>query len=359
MKRKHNFSAGPSVLPVEVLEELQKNIVDYEENGYSLIEASHRGNVYEAVHDKAIELVKELMGVPEGYSIIFIGGGATMQFGMIPMNFMLADKQACYVDSGAWAKKAVEDAQKIGKTEVVFSGKEKNYTCLPEEVKLSKNAAYLHITSNETIGGVQWKEWPDTGDVPLIVDMSSDILSRPVPVERFACIYAGVQKNMGPAGATLVIIRDDLLARCPDTLPAYLNYKTHTETKALYNTPPVFSIWGVKLVLEWVRREGGAAAMERRAGKKASILYSVIDESGGFFRCPVETEVRSHMNVVFRLPNEDLESKFINQAKNEGMLGLKGHRSVGGCRASIYNAMPQESVEELGAFMKDFMRVHG
>ncbi len=361
MNRKLNFYAGPSTLPVEVLEEMKKHIDDYHGNGYSIIEASHRGKVYDKLHKEAVSLLKELMGIPENYSVLFLGGGATLQFAMVPYNLLLKGKTADIVDSGAWASKAIKDAKKIGSVKIVFDGSADNYSSLPDPASLkpSSDSAYLHITSNETIGGLQWKDWPETGDVPLVADMSSDILSRPVPTEKFGLIYAGAQKNLGPAGATIVIVRDDLIERAPAELPAYLSYKTHADKEGLYNTPPVFSIWGIKLVLEWVKRMGGAEAMAKRAEKKSGMLYDAIEGSGGFYRCPVDAKNRSTMNVVFRLPSEELEKKFISEAEAAGMLGLKGHRSVGGCRASIYNSLPEEMVASLVDFMKEFARKNG
>ncbi len=354
--RKLNFSAGPCILPMDVLEEIRDNIVDYRGNGISLIEASHRHKYYDDVHNEAIGLLKELLGVPDNYSVLFLGGGATLTFAMIPMNFLPEGKTADFVLSGAWAKKAWDDASKLGKTNMVFDGKDNGYTSLPDplSLKLSDDSAYLHITSNETIGGLQWKGWPETGNVPLICDMSSDIMSRKIPVEKFAMIYGGVQKNLGPAGAAFMIIRDDLLERSPDSLPAYLNFKLHASKNAMYNTPPVFSIWAVKLFLEWVKKNGGVAEMERRAAEKSDLLYKTIDESGGFYKSPVDPAFRSTMNVVFRLGSEDLEKEFVAEAEKEGMMFLKGHRSVGGCRASIYNAMPVEMVKTLSDFMKTF-----
>lgn len=359
--RKLNFSAGPCMIPLDVLEEIKENIVDYKGNGISLIEASHRHTYYDDVHNEAINLMKELLEVPEGYSVLFLGGGATLTFAMIPMNFIPAGKSADYAVSGAWASKALSDAKKLGKTNVVFDGKDSGYTTLPDpySVKPTKDSAYLHITSNETIGGLQWKNWPETGNVPLIADMSSDIMSRKIPVEKFAMIYGGVQKNLGPAGAAFMIIRDDLLERSSDDLPAYLNFKLHASKNAMYNTPPVFSIWVVKLFLEWVKKNGGVAEMQRRADEKSSILYRTIDESSGFYTSPVDPAFRSTMNVVFRLGSEDLEKKFIAESEKEGMMFLKGHRSVGGCRASIYNAMPVEMVQTLSDFMKDFISRNG
>jgi phosphoserine aminotransferase len=361
VSRKLNFFAGPSVLPVEVLQELKENIADYKGNGYALIEASHRGKVYDQVHYEAINLLKELMGISDDYSVFFLGGGATLQFSMIPMNFLKEGKIADYTVTGNWAKKAYEDAAKVGKTAVLFDGKDSGYTSLPEAgtVKPSKDSAYLHITTNETIGGIQWKEFPETGDVPLIADMSSDILSRPVPTDKFAMIYAGAQKNLGPAGTTIAIVRKDLLERCSDNLTAYLNYKVHAGKDGLYNTPPVFSIWGVKLVLEWVKKMGGAEAMAKRADRKSSMLYDTIDGSDGYYTSPVDSRYRSTMNVVYRLPNEELDAKFIKEATDAGMLGLKGYRTVGGCRASIYNSLPEEAVQSLVDFMKEFQRKNG
>lgn len=361
MSRKHNFYAGPSTLPVEVLEELKNNIADYHGEGYSIIEASHRGKVYDNLHNETVSLLKELMGIPENYSVLFLGGGATLQFSMVPMNMLSAGKTADYVNSGAWSGKAVKDAGKIGNVNVLWDGKDSNYTSLPTaaEVKPSKDSAYVHITSNETIGGLQWKDWPSIGNTPLVADMSSDILSRPVPVEKFALIYAGAQKNLGPAGATIVIVRDDVWKNAPADLTAYMNYKTHAEKDSLYNTPPVFSIWGINLVLKWIKKMGGASAMAERAEKKSQLLYTAMDESDGFYRCPVDPKFRSTMNVVFRLPSEDLEAQFIKEAEGHGMLGLKGHRSVGGCRASVYNSLPPKDVEALVEFMKTFAKQHG
>jgi len=360
MNRKLNFYAGPAVLPEEVLNELQANMADYHENGFSLIEASHRGAVYDGLHNETVQLFKELLQVPDDYSVLFLGGGATLQFSMVPMNLLKEDKTADYVKSGAWAGKAVKDAEKVGNVNLLYDGRDNNYTSLPspKELRPSANSAYVHITSNETIGGVQWKEWPDTGNIPLVADMSSDILSRPVPVEDFALIYAGAQKNLGPAGTTVVIIRNDLWKDSPEQLTAYLSYKTHAEKNSLYNTPPVFSIWAINLVLKWVKKMGGVAEMEKRSVEKSRMLYEVIEESGGFYTCPVDRNYRSTMNVVFRLRNEELEGQFLKESDELGMLGLKGHRSVGGCRASIYNSQPIDSVAVLAKFMKNFAKSH-
>ena len=358
--RKKNFFAGPSVLPVEVLEEIRDNIVDYKGQGLSMIEASHRGGMFEEMYDECLGLFRELLGIPEDYDVYFLGGGATLQFTMIPANFLLEGKSADYLKTGSWANKATSDAQKLGRVNVIFDDKANNYTHLPDpaSVKPSADAAYVYICANETIGGIEWKDFPDTGDVPLICDMSSDILSRPVDVSRFAMIYGGVQKNLGPAGATFIIMRRDMLSRRRENLTAYMDYGLHSKDKGLYNTPPVFSIWAVKLVLDWVKRNGGVEGMDRRAAEKSGLIYSVIDSSD-FFRSPVDPAVRSRMNVVFRLPSEELEAKFVAESKAEGMLGLKGHRSVGGLRASLYNALPIEDVKALADFMKEFERKNG
>lgn len=360
MNRKYNFYAGPSTLPLEVLQTLQKELVDFEGQGLSMIETSHRSPMYDQVHNQAVALMRELWDIPENYHVLFLGGGATLQFSMIPMNFLGPDETCDFTLSGSWAKKAYNDAKKTGKVRTIFDGASTNYTTLPKasSLDIDPNAAYVHITSNETIGGVQWKEWPRTGKVPLICDMSSDILSRAVPVEQFALIYGGAQKNLGPAGVTLVIIRDDMLAKCPDTLTAYLNYRTHSDKNSLYNTPPVFAIWAIKLVLEHIKRLGGIKAVEKRNEEKAHTVYRAMDESNGFYRCPVDKNVRSLMNLVFRLPSEELEKAFIAQATERGLLGLKGHRSVGGCRASLYNAMPLEGAQALASFMKNFAEEH-
>ena len=358
--RKKNFFAGPSVLPVEVLEEIRDNIVDYKGQGLSMIEASHRGGMFEEMYDECLGLFRELLGIPEDYDVYFLGGGATLQFTMIPTNFLLEGKSADYLKTGSWANKATSDAQKLGRVNVIFDDKANSYTHLPDpaSVKPSADAAYVYICANETIGGIEWKDFPDTGDVPLICDMSSDILSRPVDVSRFAMIYGGVQKNLGPAGATFIIMRRDMLSRRRENLTAYMDYGLHSKDKGLYNTPPVFSIWAVKLVLDWVKRNGGVEGMDRRAAEKSGLIYSVIDSSD-FFRSPVDPAVRSRMNVVFRLPSEELEAKFVAESKAEGMLGLKGHRSVGGLRASLYNALPIEDVKALADFMKEFERKNG
>ena len=358
--RKKNYFAGPSVLPVEVLEEMRENIVDYEGKGLSIIEASHRGGLFEEMYDSCLSTFRELLSIPDDYDVYFLGGGATLQFTMIPTNFLTPGKVADYSKTGTWSNKACSDAQKLGNVNVFFDGKSSNFTTLPDPatVKPSENSAYVYLCANETIGGIEWKDFPDTGDVPLIADMSSDILSRPVDVKKFGMIYGGVQKNLGPAGATFIIMSKDMLERRNENLTAYMDYALHAKEKGLYNTPPVFSIWGVKLVLEWIKRNGGVAGMDALAEKKSSLIYDVIDSSD-FWRSPVDSRYRSRMNIVFRLPSEELEAKFVKEATAADMLGLKGHRSVGGLRASLYNALPYEDVVALRDFMLDFEKKNG
>lgn len=361
MARKYNFYAGPSTLPMAVLKELQEELVDYQGEGLSMIETSHRSKMYEQVHNEAISLLRQLLGVPEDREILFLGGGATLQFSMVPMNFLGNDKSCDIVVGGAWAKKALSDAQKLGTVNVLFDGAESHYTSLPDptEVQPHKDAAYLHITSNETIGGLQWQEFPDTGSVPLVCDMSSDIAGRRVPMEKFDLVYAGAQKNLGPAGVTAVIIKKDMLDSARNDLPAYLSYATHVEKNSLHNTPPVFSVYAMQKVLAWLKDQGGLEAAEKRNEEKAGLIYQAIESSGGFYVSPVERAHRSTMNVVFRLPSEELETLFIQEAEANGMLGLKGHRSVGGVRASLYNALPLEGAQALAEFMRDFAAKNG
>ena len=361
MGRKYNFYAGPSTLPVPVLEKLRAEIVDTQGQGLSMIEASHRGGMYEAMHNETLELLRELLAVPKDRRILFLGGGATLQFAMVPMNLLPKGGTCDYVLSGAWAKKAVTDAKALGAVRLAFDGTAGNFTTLPApgSLKVPADSAYLHLTSNETIGGIQWKEFPDSGGVPLAADMSSDILSRRIPVERFGLIYAGAQKNLGPAGLTVVIIAESLLERCPKSLPAYLSYQTHAEENSLYNTPPAFAVWVTGLVLKWVKEQGGLPAVEKLNREKAALIYQAVDGSAGFYRSPVDKAVRSLMNVVFRLPSEELEKKFVAESEKAGMLGLKGHRSVGGCRASLYNGMPLEGARALASLMKDFAAKNG
>ncbi len=374
MSRKHNFYAGPATMPLEVLEQLRDELVDYQGMGLSIIETSHRSKEYDALHNETIALVTKLLKVPANYKVLFLQGGATLQFSMVPLNLLAGGKTADIAITGAWAKKAQDDLKKYGKANVVFDGKANNYMSLPtlQDIKLSPDASYLHICSNETIGGIQFKDFPKLA-VPYVADMSSDILSRPLPIENFGIIYAGAQKNLGPAGLTLLIIRDDLLEATPDTLGAYLGYKTHvskvkakdgsekTET-SLYNTPPVFSVWALNKVLKWIDKKGGAEGMQKHNEAKAKLIYDAINNSKGFYNCPVDPADRSTMNIVWTIQKpgldeaaaSDLDKAFLKGSEALGMLGLSGHRSVGGFRASIYNACPQESCLALAQYMTEF-----
>ncbi len=353
-----NFSAGPCTLPVEALEKAQSEFVDYQGAGMSIIEMSHRGKHYDKVHHEAMASLRELLAIPENFDILLLQGGATLQFAMIPMNLLPEGKSADYVKTGTWSKKAIADAEKLGKVNVIWSGEDEKFTRMPkkEELKFNADAAYVHICSNETIGGIEFQELPDTGNVPLIIDMSSHIMSRPIDWSKAGMVYGGAQKNLGPAGCAVVIIRKDLLEKCNENVPAYLSYKTHAPKDSMYNTPPVFAIYMLKLTLDWVKNIGGLKAAEELAVKRSDLLYNTMAESNGWYRCPVDPATRSRMNVCFRLPTEDLEKQFIAEALAAGMSNLKGHRSVGGCRASMYNAMPVGGAEKLASFMKEFQK---
>jgi phosphoserine aminotransferase len=355
-----NFSAGPCTLPLEALESAQKDFVNYKGAGMSIIEMSHRGKHYDEVHYAALKNVRDLLAVPDDFDIVLIQGGATVQFAMIPMNFLKEGKTAEYVYTGAWSKKAISDGKKLGSARIIWSGEDDNFIKMPKaaEIKAGSDSAYVHICSNETIGGIELQEFPDTGEVPLIMDMSSHIMSRPLPFDKLDMIYGGAQKNLGPAGLGIAIIRKSLVENNNGNIPAYLDYKIHASKDSLYNTPPVFAVYMMKLTLDWVKKNGGVKGMEDLARKRTDAVYSVIDDSDGWYRCPVDKECRSKMNVVWRLPTEDLEKKFIAEAEKAGMAGLKGHRSVGGCRASMYNAMPLKGAETLAQFMKDFKKAN-
>ena len=356
-KRIFNFAAGPCTLPLPALEKAQSEFVDFQNNGMSLIEMSHRSKGYDEVHQGALANLRELLAVPETHDIMLLQGGATIQFAMIPMNLATEGKTAAYALTGSWAKKAVADAEKVtSSVKVVWSGEDENFTRMPkaDELKVDDSAAYLHITSNETIGGIEYQEYPDA-DVPIVADMSSHVMSRSVPWDKISLGYGGAQKNLGPAGLTFAIMKKELIEKC-NALPAYLSYKIHSSKGSLYNTPPVFGIYMMKLTTDWVKEVGGLAEMEKRAIKRSSLVYDAIDNSDGWYRCPMDKGSRSRMNVCFRLPEEELEKKFIAEALEKGMSGLKGHRSVGGCRASMYNAMPVEGAETLATFMADFKK---
>ncbi|EHB67999.1 3-phosphoserine/phosphohydroxythreonine transaminase [Paenibacillus lactis] len=355
-KRAFNFNAGPAALPLEVLERAQAEFVDYRNTGMSIMEMSHRGAVYEAVHNEAQERLLSLLGNPSGYKVLFIQGGASTQFAMIPMNFLGQGQTANYVMTGSWADKALKEAKLIGETHVAASSEESKYMSLPKlaDIQLSDNAAYLHLTSNETIEGTQFKDFPDTGAVPLICDMSSDILSRPFDLSRFGMVYAGAQKNLGPSGVAVVIVREDLITDSPKHLPTMLRYNTYLKNNSLYNTPPSFGIYMINEVLKWIEEKGGLAGVQDMNRKKAALIYDAIDNSGGFYRGCVNPDSRSDMNITFRLETEELEKEFVKASEKEGFVGLKGHRSVGGLRASVYNAVPYESCKALVDFMEHF-----
>ncbi|QJC53194.1 3-phosphoserine/phosphohydroxythreonine transaminase [Paenibacillus albicereus] len=360
-KRAYNFNAGPAALPLEVLRQAQEEFVDYKGAGMSIMEMSHRSKAFEGVNDNTERLVRELLGVPDGYSVMLLQGGASTQFAMVPMNLLADGKTAAYVNSGSWAKKAIKEAKLIGETRVVASSEDARFTRMPDlaAVELPDNAAYLHLTSNETIEGTQLASFPNTGAVPLIADMSSDIMSRPLDIPSFGMIYAGAQKNLGPSGVTLVIVRDDLLEASRPGVPTMLRYDTHAKSKSLYNTPPSFAVYMVGLVLEWIRDKGGLEGIDRLNREKTGLIYSAIDGSGGFYRGVAESGSRSLMNVTFRLTSEELEKKFIQESEQAGFVGLKGHRDVGGLRASTYNAVPLESCQALAEFMAEFQRQNG
>ncbi len=360
MARKFNFYAGPSTLPEEILKELEADLVDYRGKGLSLVETSHRSPEYDEVHHSVINGIKSLLNVADDFEVLLLGGGATLQFSMIPMNLAEKDRSTDYIVSGVWSQKAVADAAQYSRPQILWDGKDGKYTSLPKSTSVSpdKNSAYLHITSNETIHGVQWKDFPES-NLPLVVDMSSDILSRPLPMEKFSLIYAGAQKNLAPSGVTLVIIRKELLEKSSTGMGTYLSYKIHAEKKSLYNTPPVFPIWAMSRVLKWIERKGGLDGIQKVNEKKAALLYGAIDSTNGFYKCPVDPSVRSNMNVIFTLGKPELEDSFFKGAAERNMLGLKGHRSIGGCRASIYNAMPIEGVQVLVDYLKEFARTNG
>lgn len=358
--RVHNFCAGPCTLPLEVLEEAQQEFVDYHGAGMSLIEMSHRAPEYDAIHMEAMQLAREVFRVPDDFAVLFLQGGATLQFSMIPMNILRDGEKAAYVGSGSWATGAFNDAQKYGDAYLAWDGKADGYSRMPStgEIELQPGTRYLHVTSNETIGGIRMTEWPEV-EVPLIGDLSSDYMSRPIPWDKFDLVYGGAQKNLGPAGAAIVFIRKSILPQLNTDIGAYLQYGIHVDKDSLFNTPPVFTIYMIGKMLKWMKDKGGLDVIEHEAATKAERLYSVIDNSDGWYSCPVAVENRSHMNVVFRLPSEDLEKKFLKESDAAGMKNLKGHRSVGGCRASIYNALPMESVEALAQFMEQFRKDNG
>src|SRR5712692_9854212 len=358
--RVHNFAPGPAVMPLSVLEEIQRDLLALPGVGMSILEISHRSKTFESILAQAEADIRTLANIPANYRVLFLQGGPSLQFSMVPMNLLTGGSTADYIDTGSFANKAMKEARKLGTVKVAASTKDDHYSRIPSqsELKLTKGAAYVHMTSNNTIEGTEYTQLPEVGDVPLVSDTTSDVFSRPIDVSRHALIYAGAQKNMGPAGVTVVIIRDDMLPRSQNSLPTMLNYAVHAENKSLYNTPPAFAVYALGLVMKWLIAQGGLAAIAKVNERKAAKVYAEIDRTG-FFRGTARKDCRSLMNVTFRLATEDLENVFVKEATAAGLDGLKGHRAVGGMRASIYNAFPEDGVEALVAFMKEFERKRG
>ena len=361
MSRIYNFSAGPAVLPEEVLQRAQQELLDWHGSGMSVMEMSHRGKEFLSIAEKAEADLRELLGIPANYKVLFLQGGATAQFAMVPMNLLRGKNKADYIHTGEWSKKAIKEAQKYGTVNVAANAETTKFTTVPPRAqwKLDSDAAYVHYTGNETIGGVEFFAVPDTGNVPLVSDMSSNFLSRPLDVGKFGLIYAGAQKNFGPSGLAIVIVRDDLIGETVPGTPSMFDYKIHSENGSMYNTPPTYGWYIAGLVFDWLKRNGGLKAMGATNERKAQKLYAYIDGSGGFYKNPVELSSRSWMNIPFTLKDEALDEDFLKGAKAAKLLQLKGHRSVGGMRASIYNAMPEAGVDALIGYMKEFVRVKG
>lgn len=355
MERVYNFSAGPSILPLPVLEKVQKELLNYNGTGMSIMEMSHRSSHFQNIIEEASSLLRELMHIPDNYDVLFLQGGASLQFSMVPLNVMNEHKRAGYVLTGSWSKKALQEAEKAGEIKVIASSEQEKFTTIPriDASMIHPELDYIHITTNNTIEGTKYVELPQLETIPLIADMSSNILSEEYDVEKFGLIYAGAQKNLGPAGLTIAIIKKDLIGKVNASCPVMLNYETYSKNHSLYNTPPSFSIYVTKLVLEWLKEQGGVPAIEEQNRKKASLLYCFLDESK-LFTSPVDPKYRSLMNIPFTTPSEELNEQFLQKAKALGLVTLKGHRSVGGMRASIYNAMPIEGVQKLVDYMKDF-----
>ncbi len=358
--RIHNFNPGPAALPLPVLEEIRAEFLDYKGSGMSILEMSHRSKWFEDILNGAVDRIRRLLGVPSDFDVLFIQGGASLQFSMIPMNFAPEDAPADYIDTGTWSSKAIKEAGVLGRdVRVVASSEDRGYCYIPSDFAADQNASYVHFTSNNTIKGTQWTKFPSFGNIPMVSDMSSDFMSRPFDVRPFGAIYAGAQKNIGPSGTAVVIVRKDMLERAPDALPSMLNYKTFVDHNSLYNTPSCFIIYTTGLVLKWIEEAvGGLEAVAERNRRKAKAVYDVIDGSE-FYRGTAEKDSRSLMNVTFRLPDESLEKRFVEEALAAGLGGLKGHRSVGGCRASLYNAVEMEAVQALTGFMKEFEQKNG
>lgn len=360
MKRIYNFAAGPSMLPLSVLEKAQSELTDYKGTGMSVMEMSHRSKAYDAIITEAEALMREVMGIPDNYKVLFLQGGASMQFSMVPLNLLSGSGKADYIVSGSFAKKAMQEAKRYGQINIPATSESEDFSCIPEldKSKFTPDADYFHITTNNTIYGTRYTTLPDTGNVPLVADMSSNILSEVADVKKFGLIYAGAQKNLGPSGTTVVIIRKDLIGKALDITPTMLNYKIHAENDSMYNTPPTYGIYIIKLVLEWIKEQGGVAELQKINEKKAGILYDYLDSSK-LFKGTAAKKDRSLMNVTFRLPSDELTAKFIKEADANGLGTLKGHRLVGGIRASIYNAMPVEGVKSLVSLMERFEKENG
>lgn len=353
MTRIYNFSAGPSMLPEAVLQQAAEEMMNYRETGMSVMEMSHRSKPFISIIENTEKLLRELMKIPENYKVLFLQGGASQQFAMIPMNLMSENKKADYINTGSWSKKAIKEAELLGEVNIAASSEDENFSYIPKNYSFSKDADYVHITTNNTIEGTQFKNYPDTGDIPLVADMSSDIMSEEIDVSKFGLIYAGAQKNLGPSGVTIVIIRNDLIGKHKEDIPLFFQYETHAKNDSMYNTPPCYGIYIAGLVLQWIKDLGGVKTLEKINEEKANILYDYLDQSE-MFTSPVKKEDRSLMNIPFVAPSEELNDKFISEAEKKGLTTLKGHRSVGGMRASIYNAMPIEGVKKLVEFMKEF-----
>jgi len=371
-KRVHNFNAGPGALPLPVLERIREELLDWRGSGMSVMEMSHRSPEFESINAAAEQKLRTLLGISDDYAVIFVQGGGSMQFSMAPMNLALPGKPVDVLHTGTWTAKAIGELKKGFPHHIAASTESEKFARLPrrEEIKFSRDASYVHLCTNNTIEGTQWSTLPETGAVPLVADMSSDIASRPVEVKKYGLIFAGAQKNLGPSGVTVVIIRKDLAERADKNLPTLLQYRTHIKEKSLYHTPPTFAIYIVGLVLEWIESEGGISGMVKRNDAKAGLLYKTIESSAGFYSCPVEKSSRSKMNVVFRVAGgvgrsaaaqnmEAVEKKFANEAAAAGLVGTPGHRSVGGMRVSLYNAVEPAAVEALTGFMREFQRAHG
>ena len=360
MARVFNFGAGPAMLPEPVMQQAARELLDWNGTGMSVMEVSHRDKKFVALHAEAESDLRELLGIPKNYKVLFMQGGGAGQFALVPMNLLRGKTSADYVETGYWAKKAISEAKRYCNVNVAASSKDVKFARVPrqDELKLDPNAAYVHITTNETIEGVEWSYTPDTGNVPLVTDASSHILSRPLDVGRFGAIYAGAQKNLGPSGLTIVIVRDDLIGQALPVTPSVFDYKVQADADSMANTPTTFAIYMAGLVFKWVKGLGGVKKMEEINIAKAKVLYDYLDQTE-FYHAPIERADRSRMNVQFRLKNEKLDADFLKQAEANGLMQLKGHRAIGGMRASIYNAMPIEGLKTLVAFMKEFERTHG